>query len=41
MAEKYISPEIKIAAVEYSLSGKESLNKTAARFGVNRSTLGK
>lgn len=41
MAEKYISPEIKIAAVEYSLSGKESLNKTAAKFGVNRSTLGK
>ena len=37
----YVSLEIKIIAVKYSLSGSESLNKTAARFGVSRSTLQK
>ena len=37
----YMSLGIKIIAVRYSLSGSESLNKTAARFGVSRSTLHK
>lgn len=37
----YVSLEIKIIAVRHSLAGAESLNKTAARFGVSRSTLQK
>lgn len=37
----YVSLEIKIIAVRHSLTGAESLNKTAARFGISRSTLQK
>ena len=35
----YVSSEIKIIAVKHSLIGMESLNQSAARFGVSRSTL--
>ena len=35
----YVSSEIKIIAVKHSLVGTESLNQSAARFGVSRSTL--
>ena len=37
----YVSSEIKIIAVKHSLVGTESLNQSAARFGVSRSTLQK
>jgi len=37
----YVSSEIKIIAVKHSLAGTESLNQSAARFGVSRSTLQK
>ena len=37
----YVSSEIKIIAVKHSLIGMESLNQSAARFGVSRSTLQK
>ena len=37
----YVSLEIKIIAVKHSLIGMESLNQSAARFGVSRSTLQK
>ena len=37
----YVSLEIKIIAVKHSLVGTESLNQSAARFGVSRSTLQK
>ena len=37
----YVSSEIKIIAVKHSLIGTESLNQSAARFGVSRSTLQK
>lgn len=37
----YISPEMKIRAVEEYLSGTESSNMTAKRFGVNRTTFEK
>ena len=35
----YVSLEIKIIAVKHSLIGMESLNQSAARFDVSRSTL--
>jgi len=37
----YVSSEIKILAVKHCLIGMESLNQSAARFGVSRSTLQK
>lgn len=37
----YVSSEIKIIAVKHSLVGTESLNQSAARFGVSRGTLQK
>ena len=37
----FVSSEIKIIAVKHSLTGTESLNQSAARFGVSRSTLQK
>ena len=37
----YVSPEIKVRAVEEYLSKTESLNLTAKRYGVNRSTFQK
>ena len=37
----YVSSEIKILAVKHCLIGTESLNQSAARFGVSRSTLQK
>lgn len=37
----YVSPEMKIRAVEGYLSGTEKSNMTAKRFGVNRSTFEK
>lgn len=38
----YVSTEIKMIAVKHSLTGvEESLNQTAAKFGVHRSTLQK
>ena len=37
----YVSSEIKIIAVKHSLIGMESLNQSAARFDVSRSTLQK
>ena len=37
----YVSSEIKMIAVKHSLTGTESLNQSAARFGVSRSTLQK
>ena len=37
----YVSLEIKILAVKHCLIGTESLNQSAARFGVSRSTLQK
>ena len=37
----YVSSAIKIIAVKHSLVGTESLNQSAARFGVSRSTLQK
>ena len=39
--KNYVSPEMKIRAVEGYLSKTESLNLTAKRFGVSRSTFQK
>ena len=41
LGRNYVSPEMKIRAVEGYLNGSESLNLTAKRFGVSRSTFQK